>query len=56
MTNGDKVPLVWKEGFPSSVGLSKPKMTTSATVSLGKNCPHKEHAKKNQSINIQIQA
>ena len=35
--------LIWheEEGFPSNVGLSKkPKMTTSATLSLGKNCPH----------------
>ena len=47
MTNGDRVPLVWsliwheEEDFPSNVGLSKPKMTTSATFGLGKNCPHK---------------
>ena len=46
MTNGDRVPLVWsliwheEEGFPSNVGLSKPKMTTGATLGLGKNCPH----------------
>ena len=34
--------LIWhkEEGFPSNVGLSKPKMTTSATLGLGKNCPH----------------
>ena len=29
-----------KKGFPSNVGLSKTKMTTSATLGLGKNCPH----------------
>ena len=31
--------LIWheEEGFPSNVGLSKPKMTTSATLGLGKN-------------------
>ena len=30
-----------EEGFPSNVGLSKkPKMTTSATLGLDKNCPH----------------
>ena len=34
--------LIWheEEGFPSNVGLSKPKMTTSATLGLGKNSPH----------------
>ena len=34
--------LIWheEEGFPSNVGLSKPKMTTSVTLGLGKNCPH----------------
>ena len=35
--------LIWyeKEGFPSNVGLSKKsKITTSATLGLGKNCPH----------------
>ena len=34
--------LIWheREGFPSNVGLSKPKMTTSATLGLGKNCPY----------------
>ena len=34
--------LIWheEEGFPSNVGLSKPKMTTGATLGLGKNCPH----------------
>ena len=34
--------LIWheEENFPSNVGLSKPKMTTSATLSLGKNFPH----------------
>ena len=35
--------LIWheEEGFPSNVGLSKkPKLTTSATLGLGKNCPH----------------
>ena len=34
--------LIWheEEGFPSNVGLSKSKMTTSATLGLGKNCPH----------------
>ena len=33
--------LIWHEekGFPSNVGLFKPKMTTSATLGLGKNCP-----------------
>ena len=42
MTNGDRVPL--EEGFPSNVGLSKSKMTTSATLGLGKNCPHNKKA------------
>ena len=34
--------FIWheEEGFPSNVGLFKSKMTTSATLSLGKNCPH----------------
>ena len=34
--------LIWneEEDFPSNVGLNKPKMTTSATLGLGKNCPH----------------
>ena len=34
--------LIWheEEGFPSNVGLFKPKMATSATLGLGKNCPH----------------
>ena len=34
--------LIWhkEEGFPSNVGLSKPKMTTSATLGLDKNCPY----------------
>ena len=34
--------LIWheEEDFPSNVGLSKPKMTTNATLGLGKNCPH----------------
>ena len=34
--------LIWheEEGFFSNVGLSKSKMTTSATLGLGKNCPH----------------
>ena len=33
--------LIWheEEGFPSNVGLSKPKMTTSATLGLGKKLP-----------------
>ena len=40
--------LIWheKEGFPSNVGLSKPKMTTSATLGLGKNCPHNKRLTK----------
>ena len=34
--------LIWheEEGFPSNVRLSKSKMTTSATLDLGKNCSH----------------
>ena len=34
--------LIWheEEGFPFNVGVSKPKMTTSATLGLGKNCLH----------------
>ena len=44
MINGDRIPLslIWheEEGFPFNVGLSKPKMTTNATLGLGKNCPH----------------
>ena len=34
--------LIWheEEGFPSNVGLFKPKMTTSATLGPGKNCLH----------------
>ena len=34
--------LIWheEEGFPSNVGLSKQKMTTSATLGLGKNYLH----------------
>ena len=34
--------FIWykEEDFPSNVGLFKPKMTTSATLGLGKNCPH----------------
>ena len=34
--------LIWheEEGFPSNVGLSKPKMTTSATLGLDENYPH----------------
>ena len=50
MTNGDRVPLVWLIGHPL-YGMKrkafllmwdspKPKMTTSATLGLGKNCPH----------------
>ena len=37
--------LIWheEEDFPSNVGLSKPKMTTSATLGLGKNCPHNKY-------------
>ena len=35
-----------EEGFPSNVGLSKTKMTTSATLSLGKNCPHNKRITK----------
>ena len=34
--------LIWheEEDFSSNVGLSKPKMATSETLGLGKNCPH----------------
>ena len=34
--------LIWheEEDFPSNVRLSKPKMTTSATLGLGKNYPY----------------
>ena len=34
--------FIWheEEGFPSNVGLFKSKMTTSATLSLDKNCPY----------------
>ena len=39
--------LIWheEEGFPSNVELSKLKMTTSVTLGLGKNCPHKSDVK-----------
>ena len=40
-----------KEGFPSNVGLSKkPKMTTSVTLGLGKNCPHRWNWGKTKSL------
>ena len=35
-----------EEDFLSNVRLSKPKMTTSATLGLGKNCPHNIYTKK----------
>ena len=37
--------LIWheEESFPSNVGHSKKKMTTSATLGLGKNCFHNWH-------------
>ena len=46
--------LIWhkEEGFPSNVGLSKLKMTTSATLGLSKNCPHILHVKYFTSTNI----
>ena len=36
------VVIIWQEeeDFPSNVELSKPKMTTSATLGLSKNYPH----------------
>ena len=40
--------LIWheEEDFPSNVGLSNSKMTTSATLGLDKNCLHKNENRK----------